>query len=778
MWTKDLNDSYERWKRLLSHAVLYSHRKKGWCVATVSDASLYAWGSAIIQYPPGQEDKPLHEIEGIELLAVDNGVFSNAAYRWSTCDKEAYAVMQPFMKHPEIVKTGDKDAIQIFTDHKNLKYIFDGESDGHVAGSQAKMRLRRWAMELSCFNFNIKHTAGINNQFADYLSRGALNSKVKAFAYTYQDQEESKPLPTKIPIPVHLIEAHEKELAEIAAEEMDSTITGMPTRDSNPYPNRATIFACQQSSLNSMRQDQPRRFRLFKRCTKEDEQGLICDKNTSKIWLPANATKLRQQLLAIAHAGGYHGHRNQEQTAKAVTDRFYSEDIFDLESFSKEFAEKCIFCMKSDARQFIPRQYGQHLQPQAPNEVITWDYFDTGIEADNGMKYLLVIKDRLTGFCMLFPCGSEDAWTAAQCLLEWIGIWGPPTVLLGDNGSHFTANVIKETCENTGTEQMFVTAHCPFSNGAIEAVNRQIKKLLRILMAEGRHDQGDWPNLVMTIQALINQRPTERLKGKAPIEVMTGQERSEVLDRIPLKSLGKKVKFVNLPTNQACVLEHLDKLTLHLNEAYKIASSTQEARIVSNQRRRALKVKHLELEEGDLVLVAIPNSQRHRGHKLTNIWQGPFIVESLKGPLVANISSIVNSDEASFEAHFSRIKKFRKAGAYLWDQWLQQSCYDGANLEIEAILDWRTVKKEHTEKYGDEVHFQIKWVALKEATWELAEAIIDENPAMIHEKMTEWLSRSKVASDKKKDRTMMEDDKPYCRDRTRLQQCLREEFGK
>ena len=59
----------------------------------------------------------------------------------------------------------------IFTDHRNLTYIFNPAGAVATIAKPQADRLERWAMFLRCFTYKVVHIEGDNNVWADMLSR-------------------------------------------------------------------------------------------------------------------------------------------------------------------------------------------------------------------------------------------------------------------------------------------------------------------------------------------------------------------------------------------------------------------------------------------------------------------------------------------------------------------------------------------------------------------------------------------------------------------------------
>jgi hypothetical protein len=63
------------------------------------------------------------------------------------------------------------DQFHLFTDHRNLVYIFNPLSIDQSLARHTVAKLQRWALKLSVFKYTIEHISGELNLWADILSR-------------------------------------------------------------------------------------------------------------------------------------------------------------------------------------------------------------------------------------------------------------------------------------------------------------------------------------------------------------------------------------------------------------------------------------------------------------------------------------------------------------------------------------------------------------------------------------------------------------------------------
>ena len=130
--------------------------------------------------------------------------------------------------------------------------------------------------------------------------------------------------------------------------------------------------------------------------------------------------------------------------------------------------------------------------------------------------YALVLKDHFSGYVSLAPCQAQDSRTSALHIVEWVMNFGFPKVVISDNGTPFTAALVRNVLAGWNVDQHFATAYCAWSNGAVERVNREIIALTRKLLAEKRETLTTWPNLIPFIQSTLNKGSRHAWAGTHP----------------------------------------------------------------------------------------------------------------------------------------------------------------------------------------------------------------------------------------------------------------------
>jgi hypothetical protein len=123
------------------------------------DASHRSWGSVLTQIDPASAGLPASE-QDHQPLAFLSGAFKGASLRWSTTEKEAYAIVASCKRLDYLLQR--PGGFTICTDHRNLRYIFGQEPELKPPRYLAD-KLTRWAMILDTFTYDIRHIPGEAN---------------------------------------------------------------------------------------------------------------------------------------------------------------------------------------------------------------------------------------------------------------------------------------------------------------------------------------------------------------------------------------------------------------------------------------------------------------------------------------------------------------------------------------------------------------------------------------------------------------------------------------
>lgn len=258
------------------------------------------------------------------------------------------------------------------------------------------------------------------------------------------------------------------------------------------------------------------------------------------MWIPEKATGLNLKILVASHCGTA-GHRGVEATCSIVRGDFTWKG---LQGDVRDFLKNWLHCIVTRDEEIIPRPLGTALHGSRPNEVLHCDYLFMG-PSHAGDRYVLIVRDDLSSHCSFWPTTSPTADSATEALATWTAAFGAFDWIVTDQGTHFVNNLLKGLIEELRSKHHTTTAYCPWANGSVERVYREVLRAGRALTHEFRLSPKDWSPVLESVQSVLNQSPLKRLGlrdrakpgiYRTPLEAFTGLKPTHpILRALPLQ---------------------------------------------------------------------------------------------------------------------------------------------------------------------------------------------------------------------------------------------------
>ncbi|ETV90961.1 hypothetical protein H310_14305 [Aphanomyces invadans] len=408
----------------------------------------------------------------------------------------------------------------------------------------------------------------------------------------------------------------------------------------------------------------------------------------ARIWDPDKAVDLQQKICIIAHQGAA-GYRGVDVTQKGVLDRFdwatAKEDI-------KAFVGGCLHCLCVDGV-VVPRPWGAALHAERHNELIYFDWLQLP-PASNGWKYVLVVKDDMSGFCRLFPSATADA---------------------ENGGSHFKKEVVDKIKKKIGAHHHITTPYTPWANGTVEVVNSLVKRGFKTHLSEMKLRPDEWHRVLPLVQSSLDHQSADRLGGVSPVTAFQGLPSTPPISGF-VHPRTKEVETVDWLANTR--KKHMAELRqalddLHLMSHCKARSYAGKPGTCMGERRTSAWRK---FAVGDIVLVGwvlkYPN-------KLALNWKGPYRVSRADSDYVMEVQQLVEPYEISLH-HASRLKFFCDADLDVTSDPVDYAAFGDEGFYVEALLAARCNEGRH--------EVLVKWKGLEgeEASWEPASQLYED----------------------------------------------------
>ncbi|XP_038996868.1 uncharacterized protein LOC120121584, partial [Hibiscus syriacus] len=284
------------------------------------------------------------------------------------------------------------------------------------------------------------------------------------------------------------------------------------------------------------------------------------------------------------------------------------------------FARRCHKCQIHDNQIHVPPS-PLHVM-NAPWPFSMWGIDVIGAispKASNGHRFILVAIDYFTKWVEAASYANVTKGAVCRFLKrEIICRYGTPERIITDNALNLNNDLMKEVCTKLKIKHHNSAPYRPKMNGAVEAANKNIKKII----TKATETNRDWHEKLPF--ALLAYRTSVRTStGATPFSLVYGMEAV-----LPVE--------VEIPSLRVL-------MELKLDEADWVQSRFDQLNLIEEKRLRAIchgqmyqrrmiraydkKVRPREFREGDLVLKKIlPMQKDFRGKWMPN-WEGPYVVK-------------------------------------------------------------------------------------------------------------------------------------------------------
>ena len=238
-------------------------------------------------------------------------------------------------------------------------------------------------------------------------------------------------------------------------------------------------------------------------------------------------------------------------------------------------------------------------------ECIGMDFLEMDT-AKSGNKYALVFQDYLSKWPEVYPVKDRKAETVARCLLDLVWRHGVPLRIIHDRAAEFLSDVLQETAQLIGLDQLPTSGGHPQTDGLVEHFNRTLKQMLaKIVGQKGR----DWDELLGPVLLAYRTTPHSST-GEALFYLVYGRDA-----HLPTV-LDFKTPTVRYPI---VATEFGKELSLELKRARQVAKANIQRAQKDQKKYYDQNCKNCELKIGDLVMLKVQPR-----FKLDRSYKGPF----------------------------------------------------------------------------------------------------------------------------------------------------------
>ncbi|KAL0549484.1 hypothetical protein IC582_013967 [Cucumis melo] len=451
VWSKACEDSFQTLKQKLVTAPVLTVPDGSGSFVIYSDASKKGLGCVLMQ-------------QG-KVVAYASRQLKSHEQNYPTHDLELAAVVFA-LKIWRHYLYGEK--IQIFTDHKSLKYFFTQK--------ELNMRQRRWLELVKDYDCEILYHPGKANVVADALSRKVSHSAalITRQAPLHRDLERAE-----IAVSVGAVTM---QLAQLTVQPtLRQRIIDAQSNDPYLVEKRGLAEAGQTAEFSL-----------------SSDGGLLFE---GRLCVPSDGV-IKTELLSEAHSSPFSMHPGSTKMYQDLKRVYWWRN---MKREVAEFVSKCLVCQQVKA----PRQKPAGLlQPLS-------------IRNGSGRALIWVVVDRLTKSAHFVP--GKSTYTASKWaqlyMSEIVRLHGVPVSIVSDRDARFTSKFWKGLQTAMGTRLDFSTAFHPQTDGQTERLNQVLEDMLRACALEF---PGSWDSHLHLMEFAYNNSYQATI-GMAPFEALYGR---------------------------------------------------------------------------------------------------------------------------------------------------------------------------------------------------------------------------------------------------------------
>lgn len=502
-WGPDEQKAFQQLKDALIQAPLLATYRPGKTTILETDASGYALGGVLRQLGDDGLFWP---------IAYFSRKLSPAEVNYPVHDKEMLAIYS-CIRHWQPLLQGSP--FEVWTDHRNLVYF---QSKQTLAERQ-----RRWAHELSGFDFKLIHKPGATQVQSDALSRRDQDMPQNLQDDRLQTRDFQLLQPgTK----GDFVIASKAWVVDADADpDPETSWTPDPKDDSpeSPFDDPDLTALWTQALQRNRRYWEARRAVLNGDRSFPLDWGLSwqiseCSVDPGKrlrwrnrIWIPF-FEPLRTQIVQRIHDSPLAGHPGRTLTRDLVSREYAWPGLSD---FVNRLVGNCQTCGKGALWREQKRGLLKPLPiPERLWQELAMDFItELPPSGSEGFTSILGITDRLSKAQVLIPMTEITAEAVATALFRHVfSHHGLPHAIVSDRGPQFTSQFWGIICQQLGIKRRLSTAFHPETDGAQERNNQEIERYLRTFTA---YLQDDWASLLPVAQLTLCNR-TSASTGVSP----------------------------------------------------------------------------------------------------------------------------------------------------------------------------------------------------------------------------------------------------------------------
>ena len=409
----------------------------------------------------------------VHPVAFHSCSFSPTEQNYDTHDKELLAIFAAFQQWHHYLK-GSPDPIEVFTDHKNLKYFSTTKLLTH--------RQVRWSEYLNQFNLVI------------CFCPGCLGMKLDSLTWCWDVYPKGGNSDYMVVNPNNLRPVFTQN--QLRASLHASALTGPVIRNAIVMDiaklHSDIVDALPSDSSVSGHLPEP----LDPRWTLGSNGLLRCD---DRIFVP-DSNDLHLCILQYHHDHILSGHFRQNKTLQVIHQKYFWPNLW---TFVQDYCKSCTTCMHSKAQCHKPYRTLQQLPvPKKPWNSVSMDFIKQ-LPASSRFTSILVVVDHFSKQS-IFILTTGTITSAELACLSIIHVFSKHGVLehvTSNQGSEFVSRFFRSLSTALDMHLHFTSGYHPEGDRQTEHINQTLEQYLRIFC---NYQQDNWSDLLPLAEFAYN----------------------------------------------------------------------------------------------------------------------------------------------------------------------------------------------------------------------------------------------------------------------------------
>ena len=498
-WSAECESAFVKVKKILSSAEVLVHFCRDKPIKLITDASDYGIGAVLLHSFPDKIDRP---------IAYASRTLNTAERGYSQIEKEALSIIFGLQKFYQYLYG---HFFTLVTDHKPLLALF---SPVKGIPQFSANRLRRWAIILSNFNYQIEYVKSEDN-IADCFSR----------------------LPLEITEPegdfeIDYVNYFEKQTDILIDLENVKNQTKL-----DPVLNKViyyTIHGWEQTTNEQIKQYARYRFEF----AVENE----CLLWNNRLVIPES---LRRDVLLSLHKTHFGIEKMKSMARSYVWWPGLSKCI-------EDHVKSCNSCQQNrNNPEKVPLNSWPY--PENPWSRIHIDYMGPYYN-----RYFLIVMDAHTKWLEVYPTFTVTSAKTIECLKLIFARFGYCDLLVSDNATAFTSYEFQTFLRLCNIKHITSPPYHPASNGAAENSVKTVKNGLTKMIGGRFSISGEELNNLLA-DFLFDYRTTKHCTtGVAPSVLMFGREIKNRFANLKKNNIECKIKICDIDHSKDIVKKKLE----------------------------------------------------------------------------------------------------------------------------------------------------------------------------------------------------------------------------